>query len=131
MPSPPTLPPTRASSALPRSVSPRVTPLLPTVGSCLCHSHCVCPSLPLSQGLDYEAKQQFVLHVGVANEVPFVVKLPMATATVTVTVEDVNEAPVFVPPVQLATVSEDVPPGQTLASCTAQDPDKAQGQRIK
>lgn len=72
-----------------------------------------------------------MLHVGVANEVPFVVKLPTATATVTVTVEDVNEAPVFVPPVQLATVSEDVPPGQTLTSCTAQDPDKAQGQRIK
>ncbi|XP_027540693.1 B-cadherin-like isoform X2 [Neopelma chrysocephalum] len=87
--------------------------------------------LRTAKGLDYEAKQQFVLHVAVANEVPFVVKLPMATATVMVTVEDVNEAPVFVPPVQLATVSEDVPPGQTLTSCTAQDPDKAQGQRIK
>ncbi|XP_027600321.2 B-cadherin-like isoform X2 [Pipra filicauda] len=87
--------------------------------------------LRTAKGLDYEAKQQFILHVAVANEVPFVVKLPMATATVTVTVEDVNEAPVFVPPVQLATVSEDVPPGQTLTSCTAQDPDKAQGQRIK
>ncbi|NXO63456.1 CADHK protein, partial [Phainopepla nitens] len=87
--------------------------------------------LRTAKGLDYEAKQQFVLHVAVANEVPFVVKLPMATATVTVTVEDVNEAPVFVPPVQVATVSEDVPPGQTLAACTAQDPDKAQGQRIK
>ncbi|NXU16217.1 CADHK protein, partial [Pardalotus punctatus] len=87
--------------------------------------------LRTAKGLDYEAKQQFVLHVAVANEVPFVVKLPMATATVTVTVEDVNEAPVFVPPVQLATVSEDVPPGQTLTACTAQDPDKAQGQRIK
>ncbi|NXL74503.1 CADHK protein, partial [Leptocoma aspasia] len=87
--------------------------------------------LRTAKGLDYEAKQQFVLHVVVANEVPFVVKLPMATATVTVTVEDVNEAPVFVPPVQQATVLEDVPPGQTLAACTAQDPDKAQSQRIK
>uniref|UniRef100_A0A8C3V0V3 Cadherin domain-containing protein n=1 Tax=Catharus ustulatus TaxID=91951 RepID=A0A8C3V0V3_CATUS len=87
--------------------------------------------LRTAKGLDYEAKQQFVLHVAVANEVPFIVKLPMATATVTVTVEDVNEAPVFVPPVQLATVSEDVPPGQTLTACTAKDPDKAQSQRIK
>ncbi|KAI1235641.1 hypothetical protein IHE44_0002524 [Lamprotornis superbus] len=87
--------------------------------------------LRTAKGLDYEAKQQFVLHVAVANEVPFVVKLPTATATVTITVEDVNEAPVFVPPVQLATVSEDVPPGQTLTACTAKDPDKAQGQRIK
>ncbi|NXA18773.1 CADHK protein, partial [Ibidorhyncha struthersii] len=98
-------------------------PSLPVVG-CF-------PSFPLSQGLDYEAKKQFVLHVTVANEAPFAVKLPMATATVTVDVEDVNEAPIFDPPVQLARVPEDVPPGQTLASCTAQDPDKAQGQKIK
>lgn len=98
-------------------------PSLPTVGCC--------PSRPLSQGLNYEAKKQFVLHVAVANEAPFAVKLPTATATVTVNVEDVNEAPIFDPPVQLARVPEDVPPGQTLASCTAQDPDKAQGQRIK
>ncbi|KAM9269164.1 B-cadherin [Cariama cristata] len=87
--------------------------------------------LRTAKGLDYEAKKQFVLHVAVANEAPFTVKLPTATATVTVDVEDVNEAPIFKPPVQLARVPEDVPPGQTLASCTAQDPDKAQGQRIK
>ncbi|XP_074895455.1 B-cadherin [Buteo buteo] len=87
--------------------------------------------LRTAKGLDYEAKKQFVLHVAVANEAPFAVKLPTATATVTVNVEDVNEAPVFDPPAQLARVPEDVPPGQTLASCTAQDPDKAQGQRIK
>ncbi|NWX43668.1 CADHK protein, partial [Steatornis caripensis] len=87
--------------------------------------------LRTAKGLDYEAKKQFVLHVAVTNEAPFAVKLPTATATVTVNVEDVNEAPVFNPPVQLARVPEDVPPGQTLASCTAQDPDKAQGQRIK
>ncbi|XP_057257941.1 LOW QUALITY PROTEIN: cadherin-3 [Pezoporus wallicus] len=89
------------------------------------------PGLSSLQGLDYEAKKQFVLHVAVTNEGPFAVKLPVATATVMVNVEDVNEAPVFEPPVQLARVPEDVPPGQTLASCTAQDPDKAQGQRIK
>ncbi|XP_074957236.1 B-cadherin [Phalacrocorax aristotelis] len=87
--------------------------------------------LRTAKGLDYEAKKQFVLHVAVSNEAPFAVKLPTATATVMVNVEDVNEAPIFDPPVQLARVPEDVPPGQTLASCTAQDPDKAQGQRIK
>uniref|UniRef100_A0A8C8EG27 Cadherin 1 n=1 Tax=Otus sunia TaxID=257818 RepID=A0A8C8EG27_9STRI len=87
--------------------------------------------LRTAKGLDYEAKKQFVLHVAVANEAPFAVKLPTATATVTVNVEDVNEAPVFDPLVRVAQVPEDVPPGQTLASCTAQDPDKAQGQRIK
>ncbi|NXD74769.1 CADHK protein, partial [Eolophus roseicapillus] len=84
-----------------------------------------------AKGLDYEAKKQFMLHVAVTNEGPFTVKLPIATATVTVNVEDINEAPVFEPPVQLARVPEDVPPGQTLASCTAQDPDKVQGQTIK
>ncbi|XP_063188824.1 B-cadherin [Chroicocephalus ridibundus] len=87
--------------------------------------------LRTAKGLDYEAKKQFVLHVAVTNEAPFAVKLPTATATVTVNVEDVNEAPIFHPPVQLARVPEDVPPGQTIASCTAQDPDKAQAQRIK
>ncbi|NWH70839.1 CADHK protein, partial [Piaya cayana] len=87
--------------------------------------------LRTAKALDYEAKKQFVLHVAVVNEAPFAVKLPTATATVTVNVEDVNEAPVFVPLVQLAQVPEDVPPGQTLASCAAQDPDKAQGQRIR
>ncbi|XP_030313492.1 B-cadherin [Calypte anna] len=87
--------------------------------------------LRTAKGLDYEAKKQFALHVAVANEAPFAVKLPTATAMVTVNVEDVNEAPIFNPPVQLARVPEDVPPGQTLTSCTAQDPDKAQGQRIK
>ncbi|XP_074014275.1 B-cadherin-like [Numenius arquata] len=87
--------------------------------------------LRTAKGLDYEAKKQFVLHVAVTNEAPFAVKLPTATATVTVKVEDVNEAPIFDPLVQLAQVPEDVPPGQTLTSCTAQDPDKAQGQRIK
>ncbi|KAM9374151.1 LOW QUALITY PROTEIN: B-cadherin-like [Phaethornis superciliosus] len=87
--------------------------------------------LRTAKGLDYEAKKQFVLHVSVANEAPFAVKLPTATAVVTVNVEDVNEAPIFNPLVQLARVPEDVPPGQTLSSCTAQDPDKAQGQMIK
>ncbi|XP_066860345.1 B-cadherin [Anser cygnoides] len=87
--------------------------------------------LRTAKALDYEAKRQFVLHVAVANEAPFAVKLPTATATVTVSVEDVNEAPVFDPPVRLAQVAEDAPLGQPLASYTAQDPDRAQRQRIK
>lgn len=98
------------------------------------HPPCVVlpvPSCALLQALDYEAKRQFVLHVAVANEAPFAVKLPTATATVTVSVEDVNEAPVFDPPVRLAQVAEDASLGQLLASYTAQDPDRAQRQRIK
>ncbi|POI23100.1 hypothetical protein CIB84_013152, partial [Bambusicola thoracicus] len=87
--------------------------------------------LRTAKGLDYEAKRQFVLHVAVVNEAPFAIKLPTATATVMVSVEDVNEAPVFDPPLRLAQVPEDVPLGQPLASYTAQDPDRAQQQRIK
>ncbi|XP_048814728.1 B-cadherin [Lagopus muta] len=87
--------------------------------------------LRTAKGLDYEAKRQFVLHVAVVNEAPFAIKLPTATATVTVNVEDVNEAPAFDPPLRLAQVPEDVPLGQPLASYTAQDPDRAQQQRIK
>ncbi|XP_031470896.1 B-cadherin [Phasianus colchicus] len=87
--------------------------------------------LRTAKGLDYEAKRQFVLYVAVVNEAPFAIKLPTATATVTVSVEDVNEAPVFDPPLRLAQVLEDVPLGQHLASYTAQDPDRAQQQRIK
>ncbi|XP_025940621.1 cadherin-1 [Apteryx rowi] len=86
---------------------------------------------PLSQGLDYEAKRQFVLHVAVANEAPFAVKLPTATATVEVSVEDVNEAPAFEPPTRAAQVPEDVPLGHTIAAYTARDPDRTQAQRIK
>uniref|UniRef100_A0A8C4JGM6 B-cadherin-like n=1 Tax=Dromaius novaehollandiae TaxID=8790 RepID=A0A8C4JGM6_DRONO len=86
--------------------------------------------LRTAEGLDYEARRQFVLHVAVANEAPFAVRLPTATATVAVSVEDVNEAPAFEPPVREAQVPEDVPPGHAIAACTARDPDRAQAQEI-
>ncbi|XP_064375919.1 B-cadherin-like isoform X2 [Dromaius novaehollandiae] len=86
--------------------------------------------LRTAEGLDYEARRQFVLHVAVANEAPFAVRLPTATATVAVSVEDVNEAPAFEPPVREARVPEDVPPGHAIAACTARDPDRAQAQEI-
>uniref|UniRef100_K7GFV9 Cadherin domain-containing protein n=1 Tax=Pelodiscus sinensis TaxID=13735 RepID=K7GFV9_PELSI len=82
------------------------------------------------KGLDFEARRQFVLYVAATNEEPFVVKLPTSTATVTVDVRDVNEAPVFSPPLKTAQVSEDVPVGQKITSYTAQDPDKMQSQTI-
>ncbi|XP_075795916.1 B-cadherin-like [Pelodiscus sinensis] len=83
------------------------------------------------KGLDFEARRQFVLYVAATNEEPFVVKLPTSTATVTVDVRDVNEAPVFSPPLKTAQVSEDVPVGQKITSYTAQDPDKMQSQTIR
>ncbi|KAH0619708.1 hypothetical protein JD844_000646, partial [Phrynosoma platyrhinos] len=87
--------------------------------------------LTTAKALDFEMRKQFVLQVAVTNEVPFVVKLPTSTATVTVNVKDVNEAPVFVPPILKAQVSEDIPVGQKIIAYTAQDPDRTQSQRIR
>ncbi|XP_068116599.1 cadherin-1-like [Hyperolius riggenbachi] len=80
--------------------------------------------------LDFEAKREYILLVAATNKASFTVPLLTSTATVTVTVIDVNEAPVFVPPVKNVTVSEDLANGQEVASYTAQDPDKAQNQKI-
>lgn len=86
--------------------------------------------LLLSQGLDFEAKNQHILYIEVTNEAPFVVKLPTSTATVVVHVEDVNEAPVFVPPSRVVEVQEGIAIGETVCTYIAQDPDKG-GQKIR
>uniref|UniRef100_A0A8P0P7J5 Cadherin 3 n=1 Tax=Canis lupus familiaris TaxID=9615 RepID=A0A8P0P7J5_CANLF len=80
-------------------------------------------------GLDFEAKNQHILYIEVTNEAPFVVKLPTSTATVVVHVEDVNEAPVFVPPSRVVEVQEGIAIGETVCTYIAQDPDKG-GQKI-
>ncbi|XP_056667241.1 cadherin-1 isoform X1 [Monodelphis domestica] len=86
--------------------------------------------LKTAKGLDFETKQQYILHVTAVNEVPFVVTLPTSTATVTVDVLDVNEAPVFIPPVMRVEIPEDFGVGDQITSYTAQDPDKFMTQKI-
>ncbi|XP_010217083.1 PREDICTED: cadherin-1-like [Tinamus guttatus] len=86
--------------------------------------------LKTAKGLDYELKSRYELVVGVENEVPLTVSLPTSTASVLVIVRDVNEAPVFVPPVKRVEVPEDLPVGQEVTSYTAQDPDQQQRQKI-
>lgn len=72
-----------------------------------------------------------VLYVTVINESPFVVgNLPTSTATITIDVQDINEAPIFIPPVKMVDIPEDTPIGQEVTSYTAQDPDKSQAQTI-
>lgn len=66
----------------------------------------------------------------VENAVPFVVALSTSTATITVDVVDVNEAPIFMPPQKRVEVSEDFPVGQEITSYTAQDPDTFMDQKI-
>ncbi|XP_051830688.1 cadherin-1 [Antechinus flavipes] len=86
--------------------------------------------LKTAKGLDFETKQQYILHVTVVNEDPFVVTLPTSTATVTVDVLDVNEAPVFMPPVMRLEIPEDFEVGKKITAYTAQDPDKFLSQII-
>ncbi|NWV27963.1 CADH1 protein, partial [Origma solitaria] len=86
--------------------------------------------LETARGLDYETQKQYKLVVAVENEVPFTVALNPATASVLVTVRDVNEAPIFMPSVKRVEVMEDVPVGYQVTSYTAQDPDKEQSQKI-
>ncbi|NWX51951.1 CADH1 protein, partial [Steatornis caripensis] len=86
--------------------------------------------LTTAKGLDYETKSRYNLVVTVENAVPFTVSLPLSTANVLVVVGDVNEAPIFVPPVKRVEVMEDLPLGHEVTSYTAQDPDKDQRQKI-
>ncbi|XP_006878725.1 PREDICTED: cadherin-1 [Elephantulus edwardii] len=86
--------------------------------------------LKTAKGLDFETKDQYVLYVAVENVVPFSVILSTSTATVTVDVIDVNEAPIFIPPVKRVEVPEDFGVGQEITSYIAQDPDKFMEQKI-
>ncbi|XP_069822186.1 EP-cadherin-like [Dendropsophus ebraccatus] len=83
------------------------------------------------KGLDFETRKQFVLQITVENEERFAVPLQTSTATVTVNVEDVNEAPFFVPQVSLVEVSEDLQRGQKITALVAQDPDKQLNQKLR
>lgn len=86
--------------------------------------------LKTAKGLDFEAKQQYVLQVSVANVVPLEGTHSSSIATVTVDVIDVNEAPIFVPPEKRVEVPEDFGVGQEITYYTAQDPDIFMEQKI-
>ena len=73
---------------------------------------------------------KYTLLVAVENEVPFAIRLPTATATVTVNVEDVNEAPIFNPPEKLVVKQEDLAIGSEVLAYTATDPDTARKQKV-
>ncbi|KAK1163538.1 B-cadherin-like [Acipenser oxyrinchus oxyrinchus] len=86
--------------------------------------------LKTAKGLDYETTRQYTLFVTVKNEEPFTSTLPTATATITVNVEDVNEAPIFNPLIKRVVVEENMPIGSTVAVYTATDPDKEMKQTV-
>ncbi|XP_034880388.1 LOW QUALITY PROTEIN: cadherin-1-like [Mirounga leonina] len=86
--------------------------------------------LKTAKGLDFETTQRYTLYMTVVNAVPLA-SLPTSTATITVDVLDVNEAPVFVPPMKMVEVPKDVGVGQEITSYRAQDPDSLQCQKIR
>ncbi|XP_045299255.1 cadherin-1 [Leopardus geoffroyi] len=86
--------------------------------------------LKTAKGLDFETKRQYILYVAVENVSPFEVILSTSTATVTVDVEDVNEAPIFVPLQKEVHIPEDFGVGLEITSYTAEDPDQFMEQRI-
>ena len=86
------------------------------------------------QPLDYEATAFHTLLIKVENEddlVPDVGYGPSSTATVHVTVLDINEGPVFFPdPLSVSTI-ENIPVGSFVASLNATDPDILQIQSVR
>lgn len=64
------------------------------------------------------------------NEVPFATLLPTATATVVVTVQDVNEAPVFDPEEKLVAKLENLAVDAEVVQLVARDPDTERKQTV-
>ncbi|KAM3829315.1 cadherin-2-like [Vipera latastei] len=76
--------------------------------------------------IDFESNRKFVLTIAAENQVPLAKGIqypPQSTATVSITVIDVNESPTFVPTTKLIREVEGTLPGAALTSFTAQDPD--------
>lgn len=86
------------------------------------------------QPLDYEATAFHTLLIKVENEDPLVYDVgygSSSTATVHVTVLDMNEGPVFFPDPLTVTRMENIPLGSFVASLTASDPDILQTQSVR
>ena len=89
--------------------------------------------IPL-QPLDYESREQYELRVSVQNEAPLQAAAPRARrgqTRVSVWVQDTNEAPVFPENPLRTSIAEGAPPGTSVATVSARDPDTEQLQRIR
>lgn len=84
----------------------------------------------MNQGLDFEKSGKHTLLVAVENEVPFAAPMLTATATVVVTVQDVNEPPVFDPVEKLVSKPEDLAVDSVVVQYAASDPDTARQQKV-
>uniref|UniRef100_A0A3Q2D849 Cadherin-1 n=1 Tax=Cyprinodon variegatus TaxID=28743 RepID=A0A3Q2D849_CYPVA len=84
-----------------------------------------------AKGLDFEKTSKHTLLVAVQNEVPFATALTTSTATVEVTVRDINEPPIFETKETHVSKREDLPVESTVVQLTATDPDVARKQKVK
>ncbi|XP_074140839.1 cadherin-13-like [Sminthopsis crassicaudata] len=90
--------------------------------------------LSVVKPLDYEISAFHTLLIKVENEDPLVPDVaygPSSTATVQITVSDVNEGPVFHPDPMTVTKREDISIGSMLLTVNATDPDSLQHQTIR
>ncbi|MBZ3877534.1 Cadherin-13 [Sciurus carolinensis] len=84
--------------------------------------------LSVVKALDYEISAFHTLLIKVENEDPLVPDVsygPSSTATVHITVRDVNEGPVFSPDPMMVTKRENISVGSVLLTANATDPDAA------
>lgn len=86
--------------------------------------------LPSNQGLDFEKSTTHTLLITVENEIPFAIDLPTATATVVVSVQDVNEAPIFEPIQKKVSKPENLAVDSSVVQYIASDPDTARKQTV-
>ncbi|XP_043991479.1 cadherin-1-like [Gambusia affinis] len=83
-----------------------------------------------AKGLDFERASKHTLLVTVENEAPFAVPLVTSTATVVVTVVDVNEPLMFDPEKKNVSKREDLAVNSTVVRYTASDPDTGRKQKV-
>ncbi|XP_076205162.1 cadherin-13 isoform X2 [Aptenodytes patagonicus] len=90
--------------------------------------------LSVVKPLDYEISAFHTLLIKVENEDPLIPDIAYgssSTATVQITVEDVNEGPVFHPNPMTVTKQENIPIGSVVLTVNATDPDTLQHQTIR
>jgi len=86
----------------------------------------LCLSRVLLQPVDFEMNRAFMLTVVVSNQAHLASGIQsslQSTAGVTISVQDVNEPPVFPVNPKMIRFEEGVPAGTTLTVFAAQDPD--------
>lgn len=104
--------------------------------------HFIIPTNPINNDglvtvdkpIDYESNRAFVLTVIAENQVSLTKGIqlpPQSTATVSITVIDVNESPRFVPNPKVVRQQEGLPEGKVVAFFTAEDPDRYMQQTMR